>query len=129
MFSARDQYRLPADCPLLVDDAEGAINIAALQRQRMIEDVKYPHFYENWIGHAAGAGIAHVLCGRYPNSEQLIIYDVLVNQPGPLGNATMTANIRPRPHAAAETNRAPGAAPSAGLRARKRPGRSQHCSA
>ena len=51
MFAARDEYRLPADSPLLIDDAKGAINIAALQRQRMIEDVKYPHFYENCIGH------------------------------------------------------------------------------
>ena len=47
VFSARDENRLPADRPLLVDDAEGAINIAALQRQRMIEDVKYSHLYED----------------------------------------------------------------------------------
>ena len=51
MLAARQQHRLPADCALLIDDAEGAINVAALQRQRMIEDVKYPHFYENCIGH------------------------------------------------------------------------------
>ena len=73
MFSARDEYRFPADRPLLIDNAEGAINIAALQRQRMIEDVKYPHFYENWIGYAAGAGIAHALRARYPNSERSIV--------------------------------------------------------
>ena len=43
MLAARQQHRLPAHCPLLIDDAEGAIDIAALQRQRMIENVKYPH--------------------------------------------------------------------------------------
>src|SRR5690349_8287345 len=78
----------------------------------MIEDVKYPHFYENWIGETAGAGIAHALCGRYSNSEQSIIYDVSVEQSGPLGNAMMTANVPPRPRAVAETNRAPDAARS-----------------
>ena len=44
MFTARHKYRGPADCPLLINDSKSAINIAALQRQRMIEDVKYPHF-------------------------------------------------------------------------------------
>ena len=44
MFTARHEHRVPADCPLLIDDAKGTINIAALQRQGMIEDVKYPHF-------------------------------------------------------------------------------------
>ena len=44
MFTARHEHRGPADCPLLINDAKSTINIAALQRQRMIEDVKYPHF-------------------------------------------------------------------------------------
>jgi hypothetical protein len=43
MLAARQQYRLPAQRPLLVYNAEGAIDIAALERQRMVEDVKYPH--------------------------------------------------------------------------------------
>src|SRR5437660_6305684 len=41
MLAAGQQYRLPAQRPLLVYNAEGAIDIAALERQRMVEDVKY----------------------------------------------------------------------------------------
>ncbi len=33
MFAAGDEHRLPAESALLIDDAEGTINIAALQRQ------------------------------------------------------------------------------------------------
>src|SRR6516164_4099856 len=43
MLAARQQKRLPAQRPLLVDDPERAIDIAALQRQRMVEYVEDPH--------------------------------------------------------------------------------------
>ena len=39
VLAARQQHRLPAEGPLLVDDAERAKDVAALQRRRMIEDV------------------------------------------------------------------------------------------
>ena len=38
MLAAGQQHRLPAQHPLLVDNAEGAIDIAALKRQRMVEE-------------------------------------------------------------------------------------------
>src|SRR5579863_10233906 len=43
MLAACQQHWVPAECPLLINDAESAVNVAALQRQRMIEDVKYAH--------------------------------------------------------------------------------------
>jgi hypothetical protein len=43
MLAARQQQRLPPHCALLVDNTESAIDIAALQRQRMVEYVQDPH--------------------------------------------------------------------------------------
>jgi len=43
MLAARQQYGLPAQRPLLIDDTESAKHIAALQRQRMIENVQNSH--------------------------------------------------------------------------------------
>ena len=36
MLATRQQYGLPPQCPLLIDDAEGTKHIAALQRQRVV---------------------------------------------------------------------------------------------
>jgi hypothetical protein len=44
MLAAGQQHRFPAQCPLLVDNAERAIDIAALERQRMVEDVQNAHY-------------------------------------------------------------------------------------
>ena len=43
MLAARQQHRFPAQRALVVDDRQGAIDIAAVQRQRMVEDVQNPH--------------------------------------------------------------------------------------
>ena len=43
MLAARQQYGLPAQGSLMVDDTKRAINITALQRQRMIENMEDPH--------------------------------------------------------------------------------------
>src|SRR5204863_4779482 len=37
MLAAGQQHRLPAKCPLVVNNTKGAIDIAALERQRMVE--------------------------------------------------------------------------------------------
>src|SRR5262249_49846304 len=36
MLATCQQYRLPSQCPLLIDDTERAKHIAALQRQRVV---------------------------------------------------------------------------------------------
>ena len=43
MLAARQQHGLPPQRPLLIDDAERAKHIAALQRQRMVEYVQNSH--------------------------------------------------------------------------------------
>jgi len=43
MLAARQQRRLPPERTLLIDDAERAKHIAALQRQRMVENVQNSH--------------------------------------------------------------------------------------
>src|SRR6516162_10754968 len=43
MLATRQQHGLPTQRPLLIDDAERAKHIAALQRQRMVEDVQNSH--------------------------------------------------------------------------------------
>src|SRR4029077_8959068 len=44
MLAAREQHRFPAQRPLLVDDAEGPIDISAVQRQRMVENMQNSHY-------------------------------------------------------------------------------------
>lgn len=54
VFAARQHDRRPAQRSLLVDNPESAIDIAALQRQRMVENVQDPHYLERIVTLTAG---------------------------------------------------------------------------